>query len=163
MVAKAKAKIFWNMILRFVLQSYLKNSMAVLFAIYVISFREDKSIINGSISLVLLIVLIALPIAFAVILHRNRDRLDTEPMRAKIGSLYLGVHARTPFQRLYSSVFLSRRLLYAILTVVCINNPNILIHVFLATNILYVVYMGLSNPNDSTLGRRMEYLNESFL
>ena len=51
-------------------------------------------------------------------------------------------------------------MLYAILTVACINNPNILIHVFLITNILYTVYLGLSNPNDTPLGRRMEFMNE---
>ena len=51
-------------------------------------------------------------------------------------------------------------MLYAILTMACINNPNILIHVFLITNILYTVYLGLSNPNDTPLGRRMEFMNE---
>ena len=51
-------------------------------------------------------------------------------------------------------------MLYAILTVACVNNPNILIHVFLTTNMLYVVFLGLSNPNDTPLGRRMEFMNE---
>ena len=51
-------------------------------------------------------------------------------------------------------------MMYAILTVACVNNPNILIHVFLITNILYTVYLGLSNPNDTPLGRRMEFMNE---
>ena len=51
-------------------------------------------------------------------------------------------------------------MLYAILTMACINNPNSLIHVFLITNILYTVYLGLSNPNDTPLGRRMEFMNE---
>ena len=51
-------------------------------------------------------------------------------------------------------------MVYAILTISCINNPNILIHVFLLTNILYTVYLGLANPNDAPLGRRMELMNE---
>ena len=33
----------------------------------------------------------------------------------------------------------------------------------MAANILYVVYLGLTNPNDTKLGLRMEYINESFL
>ena len=45
-------------------------------------------------------------------------------------------------QRLYSSVFLVRRLMYAILTIVCLDYPNILIHVFLVNNLLYLVYFG---------------------
>ena len=81
-------------------------------------------------------------------------------MRAKIGSLYLGMRTATNSQRLYSSVFLVRRLVYASLTVICIKQGNILIHVFLLTNLLYSKYLGLANPNDSLLGRRMEYFNE---
>ena len=73
MFAKIKTKIFWNSILRFALQSYLKNSLAVMFSIYVISFASgDTGIINGVISLVLLLVLVALPILFGLILHKNR-------------------------------------------------------------------------------------------
>ena len=86
-----------------------------------------------------------------------------QAIRDKIGSLYLGVRFETIAQRLYSSVFLARRLMYAILTIVCINNPNILIHVFLATNIIYIVYMGATSPNDTPLGKRTELFNESFL
>lgn len=55
---------------------------------------------------------------------------------------------------------MARRLLYAILTVACIDHPNILIHVFLLTNLLYVVYFGWANPHDTAIGRRMEYFNE---
>ena len=69
-----KQKLFWNSILRFMLQSYLKNSLAVMFSIYVISFRSgnDTGIINGVIALVLLLVLIGLPLLFALVMHRNR-------------------------------------------------------------------------------------------
>ena len=56
-----------------------------------------------------------------------------------------------------------RRFLYAFLALICINNPNILIHVFLASNILFLVYLGLASPNDTTLARRIEIMNESFL
>ena len=80
-------------------------------------------------------------------------------MKAKIGSIYLGIRTSTKAQRLYSSVFLVRRMTYAILTITCINNPNILIHVFLLTNIFYFVYLGLASPNDTPLGRRVEFLN----
>ena len=81
-------------------------------------------------------------------------------MKEKIGSIYLGIRTSTFMQRFYSSVFLIRRMIYAILTISCIDNPNILIHVFLLSNILYTVYLGLANPNDAPLGRRMEVMNE---
>ena len=48
--------------------------MAVMFSIYVISFRsgDDIGIVNGVIALVLLLVLISLPLLFALVMHRNR-------------------------------------------------------------------------------------------
>ena len=54
-------------------------------------------------------------------------------------------------------------MIYAIITVACQNNPNILIHVFLITNVYYLVYVGYADPHDAPLGRRQEYMNEIFL
>lgn len=57
-------------------------------------------------------------------------------------------------------MFLTRRLSYVVLTLVCFDEPNVLIHAFLFSNLVYVGYMGAFRPQDSTMGRRMEYLNE---
>ena len=157
---KVKGKIFWNAILRFILQGYLKISIGTLFALSLVSVSTNMEAVNCGLSFLVLGILMFLPVFFAIILSRNRKNLDSEAMRAKIGSIYLGIRTATKAQRFYSSMFLIRRMVYAILTVACVNNPNILIHVFLLTNILYTVYLGLSSPNDSPLGRRMEYLNE---
>lgn len=73
------------------------------------------------------------------------------------------MRTKTVFHRLYQSVFLSRRLLYAILIVVCMDNPNIHIHVFLLSNIIYIVYLGYTGPNELPISRRMEFFNESGL
>ena len=81
-------------------------------------------------------------------------------MRDKIGSLYLGFKVSTFGQRLNSSVFLIRRLLFATLTVVCAQNPNILIHAFLANNLLYFFYLGYVSPNETKLSQRQEFFNE---
>ena len=51
-------------------------------------------------------------------------------------------------------------MVYAILTLSCKNNPNICIHVFLLTNLVYLVYFGHARCHDSALARRMEFFNE---
>ena len=60
-------------------------------------------------------------------------------------------------------MFITRRLIYAILTVSCINNPNILIHVYLLSNVAYWVYLGEADPQDTLMGKRMEFFNETGL
>ena len=118
---KIKAKIFWNSILRFILQSYLKTTLGCLFAISLMSFSEKNKIINAVMTIVMLIALVSFPVLFGVILHKNQGKLDLQEMKDKIGSLYLGMRTNTWLHRINSSVFLFRRLLYAILTVVCIK------------------------------------------
>ena len=49
------------------------------------------------------------------------------------------------------------------ITATCLENPNIGIHVFLLSNVLYIIYFGLARPHDSVLSRRMEYINESLM
>ena len=57
-------------------------------------------------------------------------------------------------------VFLYRRLIYSVITVSCLNNPNICIHVFLLLNVLYTDYLGYSRPHDTNISRRIEVMNE---
>ena len=68
-------KIFWNSILRYVLQSYLSTTIGCFFAISLISFDNKNSVINSILSIVILCVLMVLPIIFATILHKNRANL----------------------------------------------------------------------------------------
>ena len=114
-----RAKIFWNTILRFILQSYLKTTIGCLFAVSFISFGDKNKIINAVMSIAMLCFLIVIPIVFGAILHKNRTNLHMTAIKEKIGSLYLGMRTTTLSQRLYPSVFLLRRLLYAVMTVVC--------------------------------------------
>ena len=160
---KIKAKLLWNSVLRFILQGYLKFTISTLFALYLLSFSSEIKSVNAAISIIVFLVLLSMPVFFGILLHRNRDSLQTPELKAKIGSAYLGTRTADAYQRLYSSVFLVRRMVYAILTILCISNPNILIHVFLLTNILYIVYVGLVSPNDTVMSRRMEIFNESGL
>ena len=77
-----------------------------------------------------------------------------------IGSLYLGLRTTTFMHRAYSTVFLLRRLLYAVITVTCLQNPNICIHVFLLSNLIYLTYFGIAQAHDTPISRRIEYFNE---
>ena len=66
----------------------------------------------------------------------------------------------TFLQRLYSPVFLFRRFMYALFTVILKDHPTILIHTFLAFNLVYWVYLGYARPNDTKQARNMEFFNE---
>ena len=86
--------------------------------------------------------------------------MPKEETKQKYGSLYLGIKTETWLQRLYSPVFMFRRLVYALLTVILADYPTILIHTFLACNLVYWVYLGYAKPNDTKQAQNMEFFNE---
>lgn len=61
---------------------------------------------------------------------------------------------------MYSTVFMLRRLLFAAITVLLLDEPNLGLHIFIFSNAIYIVYFGTAQPHDSTLARRLEYFNE---
>ena len=116
--------------------------------------------VNAALTFVILSTLGVIPFFINCLLTANKPNLQTEDTKAMMGSLYLEIRTEKFHQYSYSSVFLVRRMVYAILTVSCKNNPNICIHVFLFTNLLYLVYFGHVRSHDSALARRMEFFNE---
>ena len=160
---KLKKKLFWNSFLRYVLQSYLKTSLATLGAVALISFKSNGVSANDIVTILLVIVLGSMPIIFSCVVERNKVALPRRTMKAKIGSLYLGIRTTSWYQRAYSTVFLLRRMWYAVLTVWMAKQPNLLIHTFLFSNLLYLSYTGWASPHNTKLARRVEFFNESGL
>ena len=97
LVMKIRAKIFWNSMLRFVLQSYLKVAIGTLFSIYLINTDTSGDIANTVFAIIVLLILIIFPIFFAIVLHRNRSSLDSQELRDRIGTLYLGINVTTVY------------------------------------------------------------------
>ena len=73
LMTKLKTKIFWNSLLRFMLQGYLKIALGVAFAIYFL--RGDSEIANGIITIISAFIMCLLPIFIAILMQWNRDQL----------------------------------------------------------------------------------------
>ena len=73
LISKLKKKIFWNSLLRFMLQGYLKIALGVALAIYFM--LKDTEIANGIITIILALIICLLPIVIAILLHKNREQL----------------------------------------------------------------------------------------
>lgn len=99
MSQKIKAKFFWNGILRYILQSYLKTSIGCALAFSLISWADTNSTINALMSIVFALVLACQPILFACIMERNKDHLFRTKTKAKIGAAYLGIRHYNRAQR----------------------------------------------------------------
>ena len=150
----------WNSVIRYVLQAYLKISIACMIAIFLIDFINSKATINAILCILLLTIISLIPFIFMRILYKNRKILHKTRVRKKLGSMYLGIRTKNSIQYSYTMVFLIRRMIYAILTATCLQNPNICIHIFLFSNIMYLVYFNYARSHDTDVSRRIELMNE---
>ena len=82
-VSQVKRKVFWNFFLRYTLQSFLKISIAALFAVSMINFTESSasSSINATINIIMVVLIAFLPLFYAILLNRNRNELEKEDMK----------------------------------------------------------------------------------
>lgn len=88
-LTKIKQDIFWNSWLRFGIESYLEITMGTLYGLAQSNFSDGLNLANSLVNISLLICVLAFPILSAILVHRNRDKL--EALDGKIGSLYLEI------------------------------------------------------------------------
>ena len=159
--SQMKKKLLWNFFLRFSLQSFLKISIGALFAVSVVDFTSSaSSSVNAAINILTVVLISSLPVFYAILMHRNKGSLNQEGMKEKIGSLYLEMRVDTVSQRLFASLFLARRLLYAAITVAFYEKPGCLITLFMLMNTLNMIYLGYCRPHLTKLAEFMDYYNE---
>ena len=89
----------------------------------------------------LFVVTIVIPVLFGVLLHRNRKNLWRPSMKARIGSLYLGINTERFLPLTYAIVFLVRRSLFVLVMFTMPNQPAIQMNLFIYMSNLYIIYL----------------------
>jgi len=83
-----KNKIFWNMIIRTSLQSYLKTVMSTWASLKVMQWSSAKYIFTSLAAILVAVILIVIPVVYVYVLRKNFIRLEILSVREKYGSLY---------------------------------------------------------------------------
>ena len=78
LMMKVKKKVFYNSMLRFVLQSYLKTSIGAVFALKLMKLKTTTDAINSALAVIIIIILCSIPIFFYRILDKNRAVLPLD-------------------------------------------------------------------------------------
>lgn len=104
---KGISMLFYNTIIRFYLSSMLKLMVGSATSLTLLKVSEP----SGILSTLILVVITASPVAFAITIYSLRERLYLPSMRGKIGSMFGGIksHASNLWQLSYSTLFLFRR------------------------------------------------------
>ena len=104
-----------------------------------------------------------MPVVYTFILYRNKDVLDNEAIKNKIGSLYVGIHTKNFVHYMYTTIFLLRRLVYVLLLVSLQEAPVLFSQGLIVLNMMYLYYLVFTKPHDSQSSLVMEIFNEVLL
>ena len=74
---------------------------------------------------IMFLVLLSCPFIFYYNLNKNRAKLDVPSVKAKIGTLYLGLRADKEHIISYSMVFMGRRVVFVMITFLLFDYPGI--------------------------------------
>ena len=108
-------KIFFNSILRGVLETYLRFSIATWLSIKKMDKIDTKEeTINATLTIITAIVICSFPPFTYFLLHKNKERLQDEDFKGRFESLYLNVETKIDRSILMMSLFVMRRLLYSL-------------------------------------------------
>jgi hypothetical protein len=126
------------------------------------SDKSKQQVLKVLPQLVILVVLGSLPFLFWYILNKYKDDLYKPTMKAKIGSIYLGVKTDTETQGelLSSSVFVVRRLLFIMVTHLLSLYPCMQVQIWISLSLYYIGYFMIVQPYDSKFAMYLEYVNE---
>jgi hypothetical protein len=109
-------KLFFNSILRALLETYLKFSNSTWISNKKLDFstidtKEEK--INVTMTFVFLAVILIFPDFTYFILYKYKDKLEDEDFKGRFESLYLNVNTQVDKSILMIILFVTRRLIYA--------------------------------------------------
>lgn len=130
---------------------------AILFA----DWSTKKGTIMGYAAIGIEVLILLVPFLFYYILKKNRDKLALPSMKAKIGTLYMGTNTTSFWSLMYSFIFLWRRNVFIGITYLLFDYPSLQVHLFLYSNVIYIIYINSATPHSESFSLATEVINET--
>ena len=155
-----KKKLIYNALIRYVLQSCLKWQVTLTAALLLLANSKQQSGevygVSGA-----LIGLSLVPLLFVGILHRQRNSLESQIMKDKIGSLYEGLVAKGNATRFHAAIFMARRTFFVALTFGLLPLPGLQTQIFIVSGVGYLAYLHLGVRFEERSSKALETVNEA--
>ena len=152
-VANIKKQVFWNGLIRFYLQGFLKfgiQTFTFFFGLKRSNIRQMASILGLIFfTLASVVLFVAVPYMIYKTLKRNQYELFLTENKTKFGSLYLGIRIREFSTIINVFNFLTLRFLFVVLTFAMASVPGILVNVYMLLNNFNIIYVGWYQPYDT--------------
>lgn len=165
-IDKIRNIIFFNPILRFSLQSYLKFCEVSFLYFYdpmaIIDEEDsDKTTTTLATSIVILLYITFLPIFILFFLRVNHQKLKLEEFNSRYGSLYLSIDRSQKNSIFLNVIFLIRRLGLVITVTFLRNTPSFQMIYLWLTSIATIIYLIKVQPMEDQSLNNFEMVSES--
>lgn len=120
-----KTKIFWNTLIRFTLQSFLKLMMGACLTLSLLQWANGGEVQQGITSIVMIVALVLLPFIYVYVMYRKFDDLAMPSVKDRIGTIYNNMNPGKVWALAYATVFLGRRSLFVLLTFTLTMYPHL--------------------------------------
>ena len=122
-------KIFWNTIIRTILESSLGLLLGSMIKTSLLSTDGALQIFYSILTIAFIALIVVLAVTIPIFLYFKNNVLEEKAFIEKYGTLTMNMHRRDYGHKLYYTFFLSRRLILATLITYCKNLPNVQIMV----------------------------------
>jgi hypothetical protein len=156
-------KLFFNSILRGLLEAYLKFGISTWIAVKAFNIDERDDIINAWMTILMTSFVMGFPVFIYVFLRRNAEKLQLEDFKGRFESLYLNVDTSVKKSILTVSLFVFRRLIYSINIVLFSGSTCTQLFVQFFCCLLMLLFFADVKPMNQPFLNRMELFNEMTL
>ena len=153
--------IYWNIYLRFLIESYLELSISCLIRIQAFKFTTITDSTLTVFSFVLFSVLISFMISTPLFLRSKHQMIRQKEFKDKYGSLSLGLQHREKAALFYPFVFMIRRMIYSMVIILLVRQNYFQIQIFVFMQSMVMAFQGQVRPFAIPAHNRMDLFNET--
>ena len=152
--------IFWNMILRVLIETCMEQSVTNLIRMYSINDETWFETSTSTLAIGWLSVLGLLSIIIPVLLTKNKSKVDSVEFKAKYGSIMQGLNMKKPMSRYVYTFYILRRILIGAILVFTVRYPWSQMQVICFSCSLQLIYIGHYMPYEFAWMNLLEIINE---
>ena len=152
--------IFMNVYIRFTLESYLELCLSSMLRLQMLEFGIISSSFHSSLSIGILALVAIFPVSAGAYLVCRKKQVKSEKFQKRFGELVLGLKLEKQSALLYPVLFMTRRLIYAVILIKCLNRSVYQLQLIIVKSFAFMIYIGRVRPYEVRLSNIVELTNE---
>ena len=156
-----KSKLFYNSIIRFLIQAYLKFCEIGCLSLLNFSFNSPSQTGSSIAGIFIFVFVIVFPQAVFYLMQKHRLNLENDAIKTKFGSAYLNIETSKDYAYWLTTIFLVRRLLLVFAAIFMQDTPSIQLVILNVSSLLIMIFVIKVKPLSSAYLNRIEIFNEA--